>query len=284
MRVYYVTVTMIGLGIASLGAWLVVSLLNEFGVPGGERDQPAAVARPAAIEAEQPLNQAPPPEAEAAQPAGGSVAVAEGEEEEGGEGRAGETGFGKEPGRLVPQEPAAPPPIVLPQEAGPYRAAFIREPPSEAEFPVIRLGEAIWRVENGGDGSVTGSLDIVAAEEAQRAVLSLAGGVAPDGQVVFLMTLALGEGEFMPDAEVVTIEAITARGRGDRTIRIPATTLPYENPRVIDFRIPAEEMLATFNFAAWFDFGLRIDGALYTITIQNGRDTRDILSAVAYGV
>ena len=301
MRIHHFVLTMIGLCVAALGAWLVVSLLNELSGSGSARDASVAVASsdaPAAPVQDPDVARADRKDALAG--LGGVDGQAEVRGPAGTPGPAGSNepsgevdiaaadlpassaGADKEMARLEAHAPPAPPPRVLPQEAGPYRAAFIREPPSESEFPVIRLGEANWRVESGADGTIIAELDIVAADQDQRATLRLGGSFA-GGDAVFLVTLALREGEFLPDAGGVMIEAITARGRGDRLVRIPAITLPYEDPKTIDFRVPVEDLLATLNFATWFDVGLRIDGARYTITIQNGDVTRDILSAVAFG-
>ncbi len=189
---------------------------------------------------------------------------------------------GKEMDRLEQHEPLLAPARILPREAGPYRAAFIREPRSESDFPLIWLGNASWRVVSDDGGNVIAELDIVATDQDQRATLRFVGGISED-DAVFLVTLALAEGEFLPEQGDVIIDAVTARGRDDRTVRIPAITLPYEVPRAIDFRVPAEDILATLGFAAWLDIDLRIDGIRYTITIQSGGATGDILGAVAFG-
>lgn len=298
MRVQYATLTIIGLCVAAIGAWLVVSLVNELslgssppksslalaGPDAPDTESSGAATPPAGLTGEEAAKTAP-ARAEAA--AGGKTTVPEtgvaGGTAPATEIEPAESAADKLTARIDQQEPAPIPARVLPREAGPYRAAFIREPPGEGEFPVIRLGEVSWRVDPAADGTVTAELDVVSVEPDQRAGLRLAGAVTSAGEAILLVTLSLGEGEFLPKAGSVTVEAVTARGRDDRSVRIPAITLPYERPDLVDFRVSADELLATLAFATWFDIGLRIDGELYTITIQNWPGARDIVSAIAYG-
>jgi hypothetical protein len=292
MRSQFVTLTIIAVCVAAIGAWLVVSLVNEFSNGKSLGSSSLAIAGPdvpvAGLQAAgAPLERRndeddPPPAVVAEEPPARSTDARFSVPGTAGEG-APEAEAEKLTARIEQQDPAPLPPRILPREAGPYRAAFIREPPSENAFPVIGLGEVIWRVDPAADGSVTAELDIVAAESGQRAGLRLAGAVTSAGEAVLLVTLSLGEGEFLPKADSLAIEAITARGRGDRSVRISAITLPYERPDVVDFRISADALIETLSFANWFDIALRIDGEPYTITIQNWAGSRDIVSAIAYG-
>ena len=279
----------LGGAIAAVGAWLIVSLMNEM-TAGSDRPPQTATSHIAEGRADAESSMTPQElrdqsadiqtngEAEFAVTFEGAAINARGlaESQEGTQPPVNQ--LGRDELTSPANEPPAPLHLLdIPETLGPFRAAFIREPTEDNEFPDIRLSDATWSTTHIGDGLIA-KVNIEARDESHQARIGITS--ISEARERFILSIQIDDSEFFPSDADTQVFGISARGRDERTYRLPIDILPFETPTTIDVTLIRDEFVAVTGHAQWLDILFHRSEQEYTISLFIHRDIHRIFQSI----